>query len=271
MTLLFVQKQADVLEAKKLPTIKKDRPVGGLRGVVSHFSKASRRRLIVKMERMELRKVRVTFVTLTFTACVSWDESRRALKMFLMRIRRQYPNTSGVWRLEHQERGAIHFHILFFKLPYIPQDELQKSWEECTREPRSIVDIRLIVNKKQAMHYVSKYIAKVADEKSLTSLDSAAYQHETGRRWGVINEKCLPYGKIHAEWLDVDDDVAGYFWWATRAISRGRAGFKHDMMLLFTDEGKSMLKHLKRLANRHGDPVKKDWIDMLQFRNSMTM
>jgi len=162
LTLLFVQKQADVLEAKKLPTINRNPPTGGLRGVVSEFSRASRRRLIVKMERMELQKVRVTFVTLTFTACVSWDESRRALKMFLMRIRRQYPNTSGVWRLEHQERGAIHFHILFFKLPYIPQEELQKSWEECTREPKSIVHIKLIVNKRQTMFYVSKYIAKSA-------------------------------------------------------------------------------------------------------------
>jgi len=271
MTIIYAQRQADVLEAYHIPQGGKQAPIGGMRGVVSEFSRASRRRLMIRMNRMDVSRVRVTFVTLTFASIPTRDDARSAFKRFLMRIRRKYPNTSAVWRLEHQQRGSAHFHILFFRLPYIPQNDLQKVWTECTREKLSIVDIRLVKNKKHAMAYVSKYIAKRTDGESATSLEKAAYQHdgETGRFWGILNAEKLPYGKIRAEWLDVDDDAIRYFWWTTRKMSFGRSGNRIEMTMLFADDALKMLDYLTSLANRRGDDVQNDVRSMIHFRNTM--
>jgi hypothetical protein len=161
------------------------------RGAIRAFSRASRRRLIELFSRLEISKVRTTFLTLTFHAPPSADDAKRALKMFTMRLRREFPQMSGVWRLEPQQRGAWHFHILAFNMPYVDQNILQKSWTECTRERRSILHVQLVrFGKRQLMSYASKYMAKMSAEK--TSLDKRAYQHETredegnnpGRFWG---------------------------------------------------------------------------------------
>lgn len=261
--------QGDVIEVHKLDVFARRRVVGGIRSVVSSFSKASRRRLIVRMNKLDIRKMRTSFVTLTFAGMPTIQEARRAFKMFMQRLRRKYIRTSAVWRLEHQQRGAIHFHVLFFKLPYIDQAKLQEEWIECTREPLSIVHIRLVSNKKHMMHYVSKYVAKASPEKSSTSLDIDAYRHETGRHWGIFNEKCLPYGKIYTRWLE-GKDALNYFWWTTRVFSCGKAGSQSQMTLLFADNALTLLNFLTSICDRSGKDVKNEYLRQIAFRNSMT-
>jgi hypothetical protein len=105
--------------------------------------------------------------------------------------------------MEFQERGAIHFHLLLFNFPFVPQKELQKVWEACTREARSILDIRLVHGAKMIMAYISKYIAKRDERSEITSLDDGSYQHEgrdklSGRFWGYINKELLPLGEVVA-------------------------------------------------------------------------
>lgn len=152
------------------------------------------------MARLKVRKIRATFITLTFTGMVSHVEAKRAFKQFSMRLRRAFEQTSAIWRLEYQtKRGAIHFHLLCFNLPFWEQAKLQKTWEACTGEVRSIVDIRLVHGARSIMGYVSKYIAKV-DERVTTSLDDGSYQHgegggSAGRFWGYINKELLPLGQ----------------------------------------------------------------------------
>lgn len=120
-----------------------------------------------------------------------------------MRLRRKFENASAVWRLEYQpKRGAIHFHLLVFNLPFWKQKELQETWQECTQEVTSIVDIRLIHGARSIMAYVSKYVAKV-DDRPTTSLDDGSYQHvegegSAGRFWGWINKELLPLGEVVA-------------------------------------------------------------------------
>lgn len=130
-------------------------------------------------------------------------EAKRAFKRFSMRVRRAFPQTSIVWRMEYQERGAIHFHLLCFNLPYWSQKELQKTWEACTGESRSIVDIRLVHGARSVMAYVSKYIAKASQTELPTSLDDVSYQHDcseesAGRFWGYINKELLPLGQKYS-------------------------------------------------------------------------
>jgi hypothetical protein len=152
------------------------------------------------MARLKVRKIRATFLTLTFTEMVTHETAKIVFKRFTMRLRRSFESASAVWRLEYQpKRGAIHFHMLVFNLPYWKQAEVQKTWEECTCEQRSIVDIRLVHGARSIMAYVSKYIAKI-DDKAPTSLDDVSYQHEgrepaLSRFWGYLNKECLPLGQ----------------------------------------------------------------------------
>lgn len=173
---------------------------GHRRGVIRAFSRASRRRLMRFMARLKVRKIRATFITLTFTEMVTHERAKLVFKRFAMRLRRAHEKASSVWRLEYQpKRGAIHFHLLCFNLPFWKQKDLQKTWEECTQETMSIVDVRLVHGARSVMAYVSKYIAKVDDEE-ITSLDDGSYQHEgrepaLSRFWGYINKECLPLGQ----------------------------------------------------------------------------
>lgn len=195
---LIAQGDLLTMKVKRQQTLPNRTP--GKRGAVAGFSSGARRRMIQLMARMEKKGLRATFVTLTFHKVVHSGQAKMALKRFLARVHRRFRRTSGVWRMETQpNRGAYHFHILFFGLPYWPQCELQSVWEQCTREGRSIVDIRLVSGIRSVMGYVSKYVAK-KDENAFTSLDDVTYQHAPGfdrggRVWGIFNHDELPFAQ----------------------------------------------------------------------------
>lgn len=176
---------------------------GGRRGIIRVFSRQSRVRLMRFLARLKTRKIRATFITLTFTEVVSNERAKKVFKRFVMRLRRKFSLASAVWRMEFQKRGAIHFHMLAFNLPFWKQAELQETWEDCTEENRSVVDIRLVHGARSVMSYISKYIAKVDDRTEITSLEDDTYQHAageklSGRFWGYINREGLPLGQLVA-------------------------------------------------------------------------
>jgi len=234
---LTVEAQGTVLVARdnRRLTVLKHR-AAAKRGTVRFFSNASRRRLIEAMARLDVTHTRTVFLTLTFSAVPSPSEAKRAFKAFTMRLRRKFPEASAFWRMEFQERGAIHFHLLVFGMPYWSQKQIQYAWECCTREERSIVHVKLLRGgKKQAMAYVSKYIAK--NSPVPTSLDNAAYPHgelvvntiqeaetdeDPGRFWGYINKKCLPFAALRMIICD-DESMIQKLWLTMSFLSRGRA------------------------------------------------
>jgi len=227
---LTVEAQGTVLVARdnRRLTVLKHR-AAAKRGTVRFFSKASRRRLIEAMARLDVSHARTVFLTLTFHSVPTPHEAKRAFKAFSMRFRRKFPEASAFWRMEPQERGAIHFHLLTFGMPYWSQKQIQYAWECCTGEDRSIVHVKLLRGgKKQAMAYVSKYIAK--NSPVPTSLDNAAYSHgegeateeDPGRFWGYINKKCLPFAALRMIICD-DDSMIQKLWLTMSALSRGRA------------------------------------------------
>lgn len=65
---------------------------------------------------------------------------------------------------EFQRRGAIHYHILLFNLPFIPKiyDVLRPFWSHGSLNIESVKDIKSIAN------YVCKYMLKDADDLRLT-------------------------------------------------------------------------------------------------------
>jgi hypothetical protein len=224
--MLLIEKQGQVVRIARLSDTTPLKPASSKRGTIQGFSRKSRRRLIDLMARLDTSATRKTFLTLTFQGKPSPDEARAAFKRFTMRLRRSHPDVSGVWRVELQERGSAHYHMMLFALPYIPQRELQDIWTACTREDRSIVNVQLIRSHRGVMKYVSKYIAKASKTVSSTSLDNVPYQHGVseafeGRQWGYINKSSLPMA-ARSIGMIVDEELAHYFWWCCGAQARGR-------------------------------------------------
>jgi len=88
-----------------------------------------------------------------------------------------------------QKRGAPHFHLLCFDLPFISIDWVQSMWYSILKTPTSLqygnaVDlqiIRSIGGKSLIMSYVSKYIGKPSGNGNREG------SKKLGRIWGYWN------------------------------------------------------------------------------------
>ena len=261
----FVQQQGSVFELRPLVRSAGARG-GGQRGIITSFSKGSRRRLIDMFARLDTKGVRTSFLTLTFAGTPEPAAAKAAYRRFAERMKRRYAGVSWVWRMELQERGAIHFHILAFRLPYIPQRKLQQTWQECTREPLSIVHIKLLPTQRAAMNYCSKYISQLESEKGGASLDNVTYPHAerdtgTGRTWGILRRDLLPFAECLAAYVEGTDEIA-YTRWAAGKMSRGRAIRYRAGCKLYHDDAHLFFCHLLRWVERCVVPDFDLWAEM---------
>jgi len=159
---------------------------GGPRGRITAFSRASRKRMMDFFQTVTWHALSmVIFITLTYPQEFP-DPKMLELqrRRFVERLRRKFPKSSAVYRLEFQKRGAPHWHFLWFGLPYLPKLELQKLWMGCIWESlstdqlqalrlwessgvvpedrlRVFTRIEAITSWRKAIRYVSKYMAKV--------------------------------------------------------------------------------------------------------------
>jgi len=97
------------------------------------------------------------------------------LDKFLQFLRNYKHNFEYVWRLEFQQRGAPHFHIVLFpklnydyKLYYKWKRELPTFWRKTicnwdTSMQLYAVDIQKLDGKKNIFFYLSKYAAKESE------------------------------------------------------------------------------------------------------------
>ena len=216
------------------------------RGNVTDLSRKARRRMLLLLNRCDYN-CRVTFITLTFHSSPTVSESNRAFKAFTKCLRRMGDNVSAIWRRETQPlRGAFHFHLLVFNMPFIPQCDLQTIWTRCTGEDRSIVDVRLVTSRKHALRYVAKYIAKVDAPAPLTSLELSPYQAaeekpSIGRCWGYINKDGLPLARAEVYILD-DPALEAEIWLTASVLTGGRCGNDPNMLILFSDHASEFVR-----------------------------
>jgi len=245
---LRIEAQGRLIEAAQIShATYKNRPAP--RGGIVSFTKASRRRLIKLFARLRSGfRGRKTFVTLTFSGTPKPAEAKAALKRLLMRWSRAYPKASAVWRMEFQDRGAVHFHLICFNLPYIPQFELQQIWTDCTGEDRSIVDIRKIKTMRGVMYYCSKYVAKLPGGAAATSLDCAPYQHDqtsesVGRFWGYWQKATIPFD-ICLRGLILNDGLERAWRRILQTRSGGKAGEWSSSGFLLMDRATDLLADL---------------------------
>lgn len=178
---------------------------GGQREECKGFSSNSRRRLIQKMAQWNLNGLFAYFITLTYPRvyAADWKIWKRDLDVLFKRLERKYPELVGsCWRVEHQKRGAPHYHLIAVssevcKNLAVFRHQIAEMWAEIVADGykmaggdmtayapekekhlRAGTGVEVVQGRRQLMAYVSKYLAKV---------DQANAPAEWGRNWGFRN------------------------------------------------------------------------------------
>ena len=106
------------------------------------------------------------FFTLTFAENVTdikWANSE--FKKFKQRLSRHIwrdpNNLKYVTVIEFQKRGAVHYHVVTFNMPYIPHADLERIWGH------GFVKINAIDDCDNVGAYVTKYMTKDHDDERL--------------------------------------------------------------------------------------------------------
>jgi len=176
---------------------------GGARGMVVEFSLAARRRLMRFMSCVRRDASLPVFVTLTYPDNFpSPKQSKAHLMTFLKRIKRAFPMAGGIWKLEPQQRGAPHYHMIIWGCDAKSlKDFVPVAWfdiaggddgnhllfhqgklknKHCVSQVRSY---------RGVMSYASKYLGKTFEVAGWNSL-------EVGRFWGVFMPVNIPIGDM---------------------------------------------------------------------------
>jgi hypothetical protein len=179
---------------------------GGVRGEISGFSEASRRRLQRKLIRLDMR-ANWDFVTLTYPGEFSKDATRWKMDLdaFHSAIRRKWGERFGgaFWRLEQQKRGAPHFHLLvYWAGSDVSVSDLRRwvreTWTRIIGKPLNAEWVRTQVQDVEVqpdggavklLHYLLKYLGKIDGDGWIDR--STGEVVNTGRVWGEWGE--LPY------------------------------------------------------------------------------
>lgn len=166
------------------------------RGTIKEFSRASRRRLLARLQEVDQRRLlyRPLMVTLTYPG--DWPASpevwKSHLRAFTKRLRRRYPDAAIIWRLEAQERGAPHYHLLIFGVRYLPFQWVGDAWATITDgNAAACARVERVRSWRGVVSYASKYLAKL-DGRAFRAGVAGDELVEVGRLWGVVNAAGLP-------------------------------------------------------------------------------
>jgi hypothetical protein len=169
------------------------------RGNVMSFTSKSRNRLMRTLAQVERNNL-PSFVTLTYPAVYSevpkvW---KRHLDNFIKRLVRKFLGVAGVWKLEPQQRGAPHFHMLIWGIDWIDLAKfVPQAWYEVVGsgdEGHLAWHLGLLGNKhcvqqvesqRGVFWYASKYMSK----------EVVGFEN-VGRWWGVFKRENLPLGEV---------------------------------------------------------------------------
>jgi len=164
------------------------------RRAIADFSRKSRLRLLKLVSRLE-KTASGLFLTFTYRANMQdHTDAKKHLDLLLRWLKYHHPEGAFLWRMEYQKRGAIHFHVIAFNVRRIEIQSLTQYWQELTGD-NSYPDIETMHNRRRALYYVSKYVAK-HESNNPSGFISEPYSEKPaffGRFWGVVNRKLLPF------------------------------------------------------------------------------
>lgn len=207
---LIVYNLKDAWEKTKIPTnIKKENPK---RGKIKKFSKTSKRRLQGLLSK--LKRQHLLFVTLTYAENMTDNERAKSdLDNFSREVNRRNKKIWFVWKMEYQERGAIHYHLLVGGSNYKYMKKiLNKYWR------KGYTNIKIA--KKIDLYYFAKYVSK--------DIKNVPGQH-SGRFWGIYNKVAVAYSRL--EIYNVSNELEHFL--QNIFINRGISNF-NSKITIFT-------------------------------------
>jgi hypothetical protein len=171
------------------------------------FSGKSRRRLLVWLNSINQRTAPASewrMVLLTYPKeFPAARASKRDLAAMVRRFKRQYGDRPFFWKLEPQQRGAPHFHLLVWMGGHYPADDRELLWWANTWHevagggdenhlhfhlgmlPGSQPCVQQVRTWNGITTYAGKYLGKLCGEAEGSSW------HEPGRFWGIVNRDRL--------------------------------------------------------------------------------
>jgi len=174
---------------------------GGKRGKVTGFSEGSRRNLMFLFRNTEGRFP--VWIDLTYPGEYPSDGevSKRHLRAFLAFLKRR--GIDDIWKLEFQERGAPHYHLVVSKC--VEYYEIQKVWDRIIgndwkargEKHSSSTSVGAIKSVAQLYYRVQKYFTK------RDQTDVPLGYENVGRFWGCSRGLLRP---------DVRSKVGSYYY-----------------------------------------------------------
>jgi hypothetical protein len=226
------------------------------RGRVSGLSPKSRKNLMRKCGCAKTTQTeKAKFVSLTYHA--NWPADpviwKQQLKAFEKRLRRRWPRAAFFWRLEPQERGAPHFHLIVYNVPYLPYQRVAEWWAEIIGasddewQIKAGTEVRRVKSQGQAVGYVAKYCAK-SEEHEFREWDFGPVISFTGRLWGVVGARFIPWSKLEV--------------WRVPSITQADGSFRYRLLALAGIEYEVPWSQRWGL---HLPPLKRKRLDMSRY------
>jgi hypothetical protein len=165
------------------------------RGEVRGFTAKARKRFLTFVASLRV-DVLPLFLTLTYPADWphEWQHWKEHLSHFGVTLIRKWFGASAVWKLEPQDRGAPHFHLMVWGVPFMPAEWLAKVWYEIvgSGDPRHLkagTSVERARSFKGVMCYAGKkYLGK--------EVQLPRGWGKVGRFWGVLGRKSLPRSRV---------------------------------------------------------------------------
>jgi hypothetical protein len=187
-------------------------PIGGTRGKIIGFSFASRRRLLQTISKVRLDAQLPIFVTLTYSESFpSPIESKKHLDIFRKRLLRKFCDAGYIWKLEPQQRGAPHYHLLVWGCDFAElKNFVPQAWYEIAgnndirhlhfhlglyKNQHCVSQVR---SRKGVLAYASKYLGKTFEVAGWDEI-------YTGQFWGVIRKQNIPFGQSMIMYITLRD------------------------------------------------------------------
>ena len=182
------------------------------RGKVVSFSARSRIRLMSKVAEVQ-REVPCHFVSLTFPDySTTPEQAKEFLWAWWRRFERKFPKVGMIWKIEPQERGTPHFHLLIFGAKYIPHLWAKATWADVLQSAGYAgafhrgVDLKFVPGSWRVIAaYITKYFSKPVTMEGM------------GRVWGCRGRTHIPWATMAMICLTERDLT-----WIWRLIARKR-------------------------------------------------
>lgn len=191
----------------KMPGVQPPHLAKSKRGLVSlDFDGKARKRMINALNEWRIpMDTKAYFVTLTYPDM--WPSDWQSWKADLERFRRvlldKWPACEGFWKLELQQRGAPHFHLVMTLPKFIVTNRSLYRWVRVQwariahkydqHEGKYATRVDVMEQQSAIYKYISKYVSKSGarpvDNDGVILQDADAHRDGTqGRHWGKIGK-----------------------------------------------------------------------------------